>query len=47
MVASPLKLAESPVELRHAPPRLGAHSREILEQAGLDFDRYAALGVVK
>lgn len=47
MIASPLKLSDSPAEIRHAPPKLGAHSREILTEAGLDFDHYAASGVVR
>lgn len=47
MLASALKLDDSPVEYRHAPPKLGAHTREILSDAGLDFERFAALGVVQ
>lgn len=47
MLASPLKLSDSPVTVRHAPPELGVHGREILAEAGLDFDHYAALGVVR
>ncbi len=47
MVASALKLSDSPASVVHAPPKLGAHSREILSEAGLDFSRYAALGVVQ
>lgn len=47
MIASPLKLSDSPAEIRHAPPKLGAHSREILTEAGLDFDHYAASGAVR
>lgn len=30
LVASPLNLSETPVEYRHAPPRLGQHTREVL-----------------
>lgn len=47
MIASALKLSDSPAEIRHAPPKLGAHSREILTEAGLDFGHYAALGAVR
>ena len=47
MIASALKLSDSPVEIRRAPPKLGMHTREILAEAGLDFDHYAALDVVR
>jgi crotonobetainyl-CoA:carnitine CoA-transferase CaiB-like acyl-CoA transferase len=47
MVASALKLDDSPVEYRIAPPALGAHSYEIMAELGLDYAHYAALGVVK
>lgn len=47
MVASALKLADSPVEYRIAPPALAAHSQVIMAELGLDYAHYAALGVVK
>ena len=47
MVASALKLSDSPATTVRAPPKLGAHTFEILSEAGLDFGRYAALGVVQ
>ena len=47
LVASPLKLADSPVHYHRAPPHLGQHSQAIMQEAGLDYAHYAALGVVK
>jgi crotonobetainyl-CoA:carnitine CoA-transferase CaiB-like acyl-CoA transferase len=47
LVASPLKLSESPVSYHQAPPQLGEHSQTILTELGLDYGHYAALGVVK
>ncbi|MBP7891325.1 MAG: CoA transferase [Arenimonas sp.] len=47
MVASPLKLSESPVSYHQAPPQLGEHSQAILTEIGLDYGYYAAQGVVK
>jgi len=47
LVASPLKLSESPVSYHQAPPQLGEHSQAILTELGLDYGHYAALGVVK
>ncbi|MDL2425144.1 CoA transferase, partial [Pseudomonas sp. BAgro211] len=36
-VASPIRLSETPVEYRNAPPTLGQHTQEILEGVlGLD-----------
>jgi crotonobetainyl-CoA:carnitine CoA-transferase CaiB-like acyl-CoA transferase len=43
LVASPLKLSATPVQYRHAPPLLGQHTREILEEAGLAPERIEAL----
>ncbi|MDO8277565.1 MAG: CaiB/BaiF CoA-transferase family protein [Burkholderiaceae bacterium] len=40
LVASPLRLSDSPVEYRLPPPRLGEHTREILETL-LDLDAAA------
>lgn len=47
LVASPLKLSDSPVHYHRAPPQLGEDSQAILSEIGLDYARYAALGVVK
>jgi crotonobetainyl-CoA:carnitine CoA-transferase CaiB-like acyl-CoA transferase len=32
LVASPLKLSLTPVRQAHAPPQLGQHSRELLQE---------------
>ncbi len=48
-VASPLRLMATPPVLRHAPPRLGEHTNQVLAELGLDGARVAelrALGVV-
>ncbi len=49
-VASPLRLNASPVEYRHAPPLLGEHTREVLQQLlnmdALTYDQLHAAGVV-
>jgi len=48
-VASPLRLAATPPVLRHAPPALGQHTREVLAEFGIDaarFDALRAAGVV-
>ncbi len=49
-VASPLRLSASPVEYRHAPPLLGEHTREVLQQLlnmdALTYDQLHAAGVV-
>jgi formyl-CoA transferase len=48
-VASPLRLAATPPVLRHAPPALGQHTREVLAEFGIDaarFDTLRAAGVV-
>ena len=45
----PLKFSDSPGEIRSAPPRLGQHTREILETlqvAEADIDRLAATGAL-
>lgn len=47
LVASPLKLSDSPVNYHRAPPQLGQDSQAILSEIGLDYAHYAALGVVK
>ncbi len=42
--ASPLRLSDTPVALRHAPPALGQHTDEVLaERLGLDEGRLRAL----
>ncbi len=50
MVASPLRLSASPVEYRHAPPLLGEHTQEVLQQLlNMDaqtYDQLHAAGVV-
>jgi crotonobetainyl-CoA:carnitine CoA-transferase CaiB-like acyl-CoA transferase len=44
MVASPLKFSATPVEHDSAPPTLGQHTREVLQQVlGLDGSRIDAL----
>ncbi len=43
LVASPLKLSATPVDLRHAPPLLGQHTDEVLREAGYDDAEIAAL----
>ncbi|EQM70189.1 hypothetical protein L682_32700, partial [Aquipseudomonas alcaligenes OT 69] len=43
-VASPLRLSDTPVEYRLAPPRLGEHTDEVLARVlGLDGDAIATL----
>ena len=43
-VASPIRLSETPVEYRLAPPLLGEHTLEVLERVlGLDADAVAVL----
>ena len=42
-VASPIRLSETPVEYRSAPPLLGEHTLEVLQRVlGLDADAVAA-----
>jgi formyl-CoA transferase len=44
LVASPMRLSETPVEVRMAPPTLGQHTDEILqERLSLDSNAIAAL----
>lgn len=44
LIASPLRLSETPVEYRHHPPLLGEHTDEVLaERLGLDKDAVAEL----
>ena len=42
-VASPLRLAATPPVLLRAPPRLGQHTDEVLEELGIDAGQRAAL----
>jgi len=46
-VASPLRLGDAPVQLRHAPPALGEHTDEVLAGLGLDAAAIAALRAAK
>ena len=43
LVASPMKLDATPVQYRHAPPRLGEHTDEVLEAFGIGADERATL----
>jgi formyl-CoA transferase len=43
MVGAPVHLSEAPVEIRHAPPRLGQHTEEVLRELGLDAARIQSL----
>jgi crotonobetainyl-CoA:carnitine CoA-transferase CaiB-like acyl-CoA transferase len=49
LVASPMRLSATPVQLRHAPPLLGQDSAEVLAAIGVgpaELARLRALGVV-
>ncbi len=47
-VANPIRLSETPVEYRHAPPLLGQHTGEVLRDLlGLDAARIAQLAQTK
>ena len=49
MPASPMFLSRTPTSIRHHPPTLGEHSREILEAAGYDretIDRFDDEGII-
>ncbi|WXL24291.1 CaiB/BaiF CoA-transferase family protein [Ectopseudomonas mendocina] len=43
MVGSPVKLSDTPVEYKHAAPRLGEHTEQVLSTLGLDADKLAEL----
>jgi crotonobetainyl-CoA:carnitine CoA-transferase CaiB-like acyl-CoA transferase len=43
LVASPVKLDRTPVRYRLAPPLLGEHTAQVLQEMGLEPDRIAAL----
>jgi crotonobetainyl-CoA:carnitine CoA-transferase CaiB-like acyl-CoA transferase len=43
-IANPVRFASAPIEYTHAPPVLGQHTDEVLEELlGLDADARAAL----
>jgi crotonobetainyl-CoA:carnitine CoA-transferase CaiB-like acyl-CoA transferase len=49
LVASPIKLSATPVQLRRAPPLLGQHTDEVLQEIGIgdtERERLRALGIV-
>jgi crotonobetainyl-CoA:carnitine CoA-transferase CaiB-like acyl-CoA transferase len=49
LVASPMKLSDTPVQVLRAPALLGQHTQEVLAELGLDDAEHAwlrALGVV-
>ena len=37
------RLSETPGGIRHAGPKLGEHTREVLAELGVDDDRYEEL----
>jgi len=43
LVASPLNLSATPVQYRHAPPRLGEHADELLREFGFSADEILQL----
>jgi crotonobetainyl-CoA:carnitine CoA-transferase CaiB-like acyl-CoA transferase len=43
LVASPMKLSATPVQLRRPPPLLGQHTDEVLAEFGIDADERARL----
>jgi crotonobetainyl-CoA:carnitine CoA-transferase CaiB-like acyl-CoA transferase len=43
-VASPIRLSETPVQYRNAPPLLGEHTEQVLQQwLGMGAEQIAAL----
>jgi len=50
LIANPVRLSETPIEYRTAPPLLGQHTREILREllamGDADIDRLARDGVI-
>jgi crotonobetainyl-CoA:carnitine CoA-transferase CaiB-like acyl-CoA transferase len=47
MLASPLRLADSPVEHYRRPPQLGEHADAICRELGLDADALRAAGAIR
>jgi crotonobetainyl-CoA:carnitine CoA-transferase CaiB-like acyl-CoA transferase len=48
LIGSPLKMSATPVTYRHAPPTLGQHTDEILEELlGMDEDERRELAMKK
>ncbi|MHA1565931.1 MAG: CaiB/BaiF CoA transferase family protein [Alphaproteobacteria bacterium] len=43
LVGSPVHLSDAPLDIRHAPPRLGEHSKQILAELGYEQGRIDAL----
>ena len=44
LVANPIRLSETPVQYRHAPPTLGEHTEEVLtELLGIDAEQMARM----
>ena len=43
MPGFPARFSETPASIRRHPPKLGAHSDEILEEAGLDEETIKAM----
>lgn len=43
MVGTPIHCSDAPFRVRHAPPRLGEHSEQILAELGYEPERIAAL----
>jgi crotonobetainyl-CoA:carnitine CoA-transferase CaiB-like acyl-CoA transferase len=43
LIGNPIKMSETPVTYRHAPPTVGQHSAEVLRDMGFSEDEIAAL----
>jgi crotonobetainyl-CoA:carnitine CoA-transferase CaiB-like acyl-CoA transferase len=50
LVANPIRLSESPVQYRHAPPMLGAHTEEVLDawldMSGAEIEALRRRGII-